>query len=105
MALTLIIMYEYAAQQKATLNEQLTYQKAKAVEDSIKIRQIIRKKEDEAFKYRDSLRIVKINYILLQNEKSRKKTGGLIKLIPNSTTEFRDSLWTDEWSRKDSLPY
>ena len=99
-------MYEYAAQKHKALKEELNYQEAKSVEDSIKIRQIIRAKDLEAFRYRDSLRTAKINYILLKNEKSRKQTGATIQRIKsNPSTEFRDSLWADEWSRKDSLPY
>ncbi len=106
MSLALILMYEYAAQKHKALKEELNYQEAKSVEDSIKIRQIIRAKDLEAFRYRDSLRTAKINYILLKNEKSRKQTGATIQRIKsNPSTEFRDSLWTDEWSRKDSLPY
>lgn len=100
-----VILYEVASYKDKALKNELDYQRIKASSDSIKLRQLLRSKEDEAFRYRDSLRQAKINYILLKNEKSRKKTGDLIKLIPNSSTEFRDSLWTEEWSRKDSFPY
>jgi uncharacterized membrane protein YvbJ len=100
-----VIFYEIAANKDKVLEEIQKYEQLKSAADSIKMRRLLRQKEDEAFQYRDSLRQAKINYILLKNEKSRKKTGDLIKLIPNSSTEFRDSLWTEEWSRKDSLPY
>jgi hypothetical protein len=101
-----VIFYEVAAYKDKSLKEQLEYQNVKASTDSLRMRQLIRMKEEEAFKYRDSLRQANINYILLKNEKSRKQTSATIQRIKsNPSTEFRDSLWAEEWSRKDSLPY
>lgn len=103
--ITLVVLYEYGVQQKLHYQELIKYQNTKAIKDSIRMRGLIREKEDALFMYRDSIRQQKIDYIILQNEKSRKQVKDVIRLLPTSDTQFRDSLWTDEWTRKDSISY
>jgi CRISPR/Cas system CMR subunit Cmr4 (Cas7 group RAMP superfamily) len=103
--IALVTLYEYGARKKDEYQELLDYQNTKAIKDSIKMRSLIRQKEDALFIYRDSIRQQKIDYILLQNEKSQKQIRDVIRILPNSDTKFRDSLWTDEWARKDTVSY
>lgn len=105
LAIVSVVFYEIASNNKRTLQEHLDYQKAKAIKDSIYVRQVIRAQEDAAFKYRDSLRQERINYILLKNEKSRKKTAVDIKRIATADDATKDSMWINAWSIQDSLPF
>jgi hypothetical protein len=105
MFLTIVFLYEYSNRQHMKYKEELEYQQAKSIKDSIKLRMMIRLKEDEAFEYRDSIRQQKIEYITLQNEKSQKHIRDVIRILPTSDTKFRDSLWTDEWTKQDTVSY
>ena len=100
-----VIFYEVGVNAKRDLQEQIDFDNAKAVKDSIMVRQAIRSREEIAFRYRDSLRQARINYILLQNEKSRKKTIIDIKRVADADDATRDSLWINSWAVKDSFPF
>ena len=101
-----IIFYEVAATRKNEINELNAYYKQKEVADSILLRRIQRDKEDLEFAYRDSLRQMRINYILLQNEKSRKKTVNDIRILKsNPSTQFKDSIWANGWKPEEPLPF
>lgn len=105
MGIVIIVLYEYSAKQRAMFEEEIKFQQTQAIRDSIHLRRIIRSKEDAAFLYRDSLRQQRIDYITLQNEKTKKYIREVIRILPNSDTDFRDSLWTAEWAREDSAAY
>jgi len=100
-----VIFYEIGASNKRALQEEKDFNNAKAIRDSILVRQVIRAKDEAAFKYRDSLRQERINYILLKNEKSRKKTIIDIKRVADADDATRDSLWINSWAVKDSFPF
>lgn len=99
------VYYTNAVKNKALYEEQLKFDQTKAIRDSILYRQLIRAKDEEAFKYRDSLRQVRINNIQLTNEKARLEKIKTIKSIPRANDVTLDSLWTNSWAIKDSLPY
>jgi hypothetical protein len=105
MSVIIVVLYKYSAKQHMKYQEEIEYQQTKAIKDSIKMRMAIRLKEDEAFRYRDSLRQQKIDYITLQNEKVTKQIRDVIRILPTSDTKFRDSLWSDEWAKQDSAAY
>ena len=105
MATSIVVLYEYASLQKKKYSEEIKFQQTRAIRDSIDYRRLIRLKEDEAFKFRDSLRQQKIEYITLQNEKTRKQIKDVIRILPTSDTQYRDSLWTSEWTKQDSATY
>ena len=67
LALFAVIFYEVGVNAKKALQEQIEFNNAKAIRDSILVRQVIRAKDDAAFRYRDSLRQQKINYIKTRN--------------------------------------
>lgn len=103
--LGLVILYEYASNQIKDRDEEIKALKISTIKDSIRIRQQIREQEEKLFLYEDSLRTLRINLIKAQNAKSRNTTSNAIKLLANSSTQHRDSLWTEEWARKDTFPY
>lgn len=105
MAFAMIIMYRYAAHQRKLYKAELDYQTTKAYQDSISMRRLLRYKEEQAFRYRDSLRQEKINYIKLQNEKQRVKIIKEIKSIAAAADSSRDIIWTESWVTEDSLIY
>lgn len=105
MALALIIMYEYASRQREAYKKELEFQMTKALQDSISMRRLIRAKDDEAFRYRDSIRQQRINYIKLQNEKQRIKIIRDIKYLPAADDTTKDELWINSWATEDSLLY
>jgi CHASE1-domain containing sensor protein len=99
------LLYKHAQKQKMLYERELKFQRVRAIKDSVEKRQLIRAHEDALFQYRDSVRQQKIEYITLQNEKSRKKIREVIRFIPNASSQYRDSLWTTEWERQDSTTY
>jgi type II secretory pathway pseudopilin PulG len=105
MAFALIVMYRYASNQRQAYKKELEYQLTKAYQDSISMRRLLRYKDDEAFRYIDSLRQEKINYIKLQNEKQRVKIIREIKSIATATDSSRDDVWLNSWATEDSLIY
>lgn len=103
MAVAMIVMYEYASRQKQAYQKELEFQMTKALKDSISMRRLIRIKDDEAFRYRDSIRQQRINYIKLQNEKQRVKIIRDIKYLPAADDSTKDNLWINSWATEDSL--
>jgi hypothetical protein len=99
------VYYNTAVKNKAMYEEQVKFDQTKAIRDSIAYRQLIRAKDDEAFKYRDSLRQVRINNTKLKNEKARLEKLKAIKSIANADDNTLDSIWTGAWAINDSLPY
>lgn len=100
-----IYLHRYVKQELTKRDEEINFYKTKEIKDSIVLRQYIRQQQELAFQYEDSIRTLKINLIKAQNAKSRKTTIRAISLLPTATTQYRDSLWTEEWARKDTFPY
>ena len=100
-----VVFYEIAGNNKRALQEQIEFNNAKAIRDSILVRQVIRAKDDAAFRYRDSLRQQKINYIKLQNEKQRVRIIRDIKYLPAADDSTKDDIWLNSWGTEDSLLY
>lgn len=105
MSLCMIIMYEVFSKQKEFYKQELKDAQITAYQDSIKLRQTVRRYEDEAFRYKDSLIQAKINYTILQNENSRKKTIKNIQSIAIAPDSVKDIMWINAWATKDSFPY
>jgi len=105
LALFAVIFYEVGTNAKNALKEQIEFNNAKAIRDSILVRQVIRSKDDAAFRYRDSLRQQKINYIKLQNEKQRVRIIRDIKYLPAADDSTKDDIWLNSWGTEDSLLY
>jgi len=103
--LLLIIGYDYLNSKVSEKEKEIEYYKTLRIKDSIAVRQYIREQREKQYQYEDSIRSLKVNLIKQKNAKSRKSTIKAIQLLPTATTEYRDSLWSTEWARKDSFPY
>lgn len=100
-----ILYYNTAVKNKALYEEQVEFDQTKGMRDSIYYRQLIRAKDEEAFKYRDSLRQVRINNVKLNNEKARLEKLKAIKSIATADDNTLDSIWASSWAIEDSLAY
>lgn len=108
-AAILFITLNYLTQQikklKTKLVEQKEYYESRALADSIAIVRVEREKVSITMAYKDTMLQQKITYIKLQNEYNRKNKLNHINNVRNMSELQLDSLWTNSWAAKDSLPF
>jgi hypothetical protein len=105
MSIVIVVLYKIGVDMNNKLKEEQMYNDTKAIQDSINYRKYVRQLEEEVFQYSDSLRTLKINLILSENENNREKTNDAIKRLRNSDNAYRDSIWANEWAKEESSPF
>lgn len=98
-------LWLYARDSKNKLEQELIDKNVKAQTDSLLLRKVIREQDDILMRYRDSIRTQRINYILLQNEKSRKQTANAVKSVATASDSTKTIMWVNEWAIKDTFPF